>query len=98
MIGDDMESLAAAEAAINTAELRTRAQFLTRAATAHLRMRDVEAACTTAHEALSRAARLQSARLNEHVQACTDELAADGHTTHAADVTERDACLLRTEP
>ncbi|MFD5319196.1 helix-turn-helix domain-containing protein [Streptomyces sp. NPDC127098] len=93
-----IESLTAAEATINPTELRTRAQFLTRAATAHLRMGDIEAACATAHDALSRAEQLLSARLNEHVREFADELATAGHATHASDLTERAATVIRTEP
>ncbi|QNA72047.1 helix-turn-helix transcriptional regulator [Streptomyces sp. So13.3] len=92
-----MESLGAAQAALNPADRRTRALFLTRAATAQVRIGDIEAACATAHEAISHAEHLQSARLKDHLTSLTTELRTAGPNAYAHDVIERAATVSRTE-
>jgi hypothetical protein len=92
-----IESLTAAGTFLNPSDRRTRALFLTRAATAHVRTGDIEAASATAHQALAHAEQLQSKRLNEHLTSFTGELTATGHARHAVDVIERADAVTRTE-
>ncbi|MGW1374736.1 helix-turn-helix domain-containing protein [Streptomyces sp. NPDC002446] len=86
-------SFTQAHDSLNPADQRTRALFLSRAASAHLRQGDVEAGCDTAHRALELAERLQSARLNEHVETMLGDLQAVGDTTYAQELLDRAAAV-----
>lgn len=50
-------------------EVRTRAQFQSRAATAQMRAGDADAGCSTGHEVLSLVDGIRSARLDENLKA-----------------------------
>lgn len=84
-----INSLAQAREALNPADVRTRALFLSRAATAQFREGDIEAGGTTANEAMDLAQHLQSARLNEHVHSMASELSTVSNTPHARELIER---------
>ncbi|MEV3870634.1 hypothetical protein [Streptomyces sp. NPDC049906] len=58
---------AAARNALSPDETRTRAQFLSRAATAQMRAGDVDAGSATGHEVLSLVAGVRSARLDDNL-------------------------------
>nr|WP_241265472.1 helix-turn-helix domain-containing protein [Streptomyces boncukensis] len=89
-------SFAQARAALNPSDLRTRALFLSRAASAFFRQGDLDAGCSTAHEALDLADHLHSTRLNEHIHTMLDELQPAHHTTYAQELQERAAVVTGT--
>lgn len=82
--------------ALNPADHRTRALFLSRAATAHVKQGDVEAGAATAHEALDLAATIQSARLDNHVASMIHGLHQAADSPYARDVVERHAAMPTT--
>ncbi|MFE9407335.1 helix-turn-helix domain-containing protein [Streptomyces sp. NPDC006704] len=82
-------SFTKAHDSLNLSDQRTRGLFLSRAASAHLRQGDAEAGCNAAHRALDLAEQLQSARLNEHVEAMLTDLQTVGNGTHARDLVDR---------
>ncbi|MBB0243597.1 helix-turn-helix domain-containing protein [Streptomyces alkaliphilus] len=84
-----LDSLVRAREAHNPAEARTRALIMSRASIAHIRNGDLEAGCTTAHDALTLAERLRSARLRDHLEDIAEELAPYRDTPPARDLTER---------
>ncbi|MFD4994701.1 helix-turn-helix domain-containing protein [Streptomyces buecherae] len=63
----------AARASLNTDEARTRAQFLSRAATAQRRAGNTDAGCAIGHEVIALAAGIRSARLDDHLQKMLSE-------------------------
>ncbi|MER6447232.1 helix-turn-helix transcriptional regulator [Streptomyces venezuelae] len=98
-LGDPPAAVAgftAARKALNPADQRTNALFLSRAASAFLRQGELEAGCSAAHQALDLAVGLQSARLNEHIDAMVGELAPFGRDPYARDLTDRAALVTRT--
>ncbi|UYB40930.1 helix-turn-helix domain-containing protein [Streptomyces sp. Je 1-4] len=86
-------SFTQAHDSLNPSDQRTRALFLSRAASAHVRQGDAEAGCDTAHRALDLAEQLQSARLNEHVESMLSDLEAVGDATYAQDLLDRGAAV-----
>ncbi|MEU3528990.1 helix-turn-helix transcriptional regulator [Streptomyces sp. NPDC038707] len=62
-------AFASARGGLSRDEVRTRAQFLSRAATAQMRAGDADAGCATGQEVLSLVDGIRSARLDEHLQA-----------------------------
>ncbi|WP_159401607.1 helix-turn-helix domain-containing protein [Streptomyces sp. NRRL F-5053] len=63
----------AARGALNHDDARTRAQFLSRAATAQMRTGDADAGCRTGQEVLALAEGITSSRLDENLQAMLSE-------------------------
>ena len=94
-----VDSLIKATQAVNTTSHRTQAQFLSRAAIAEIKRGELEAACDIGHQAAALAEELQSARLNEHLQSLTTELAPVAHYPQASDLIERVGAITapRTE-
>ncbi|MFD4634842.1 helix-turn-helix domain-containing protein [Streptomyces sp. NPDC058284] len=62
------QAFATARGVLSREEVRTRAQFLSRAATAQMRAGDADAGCLTGQEVLSLVDGIRSARLDEHLQ------------------------------
>ncbi|MFI1649770.1 helix-turn-helix domain-containing protein [Streptomyces avidinii] len=89
-------SFTEARKALNPADQRTNALFLSRAASAYLRKGELEAGCATAHQALDLAEQLQSARLNEHIEAMLGELAPVSRSPYARDLIDRAALVTGT--
>ncbi|WP_031066321.1 hypothetical protein [Streptomyces sp. NRRL WC-3742] len=65
-----------AASTLNPADLRTRALFASRAASAHFLAGDQDGGLAAADSALDLAAHVQSARLNEHLEQTMDHLRA----------------------
>ncbi|MEU7576744.1 helix-turn-helix transcriptional regulator [Streptomyces sp. NPDC041068] len=86
-------SLSKAHDSLNPSDQRTRGLFLARTASAHLRQGDIDAGCGIAHETLDLAEQLQSARLNEHVEAMLSDLQTAGDATYAQELLDRAATL-----
>ncbi|MFE5517325.1 helix-turn-helix domain-containing protein [Streptomyces virginiae] len=61
------EAFAEARDTLAVDDVRTRAQFLSRAATAQMRAGDADGGCTTGHEVLSLVTGVQSARLDDNL-------------------------------
>ena len=98
-LGDPRSAAASftkAREALNPTDHRTRGLFLSRAATAHIEQGDLEAGCTTAHEVLDLAEKLQSARFNNHVTSMIQQLHPVAHSPYAQDVLERRAAMTAT--
>ncbi|MFJ7590283.1 helix-turn-helix domain-containing protein [Streptomyces sp. NPDC097617] len=86
-------SFTEARKALNPADQRTNALFLSRAASAYLRQGELEAGCAMAHHALDLAEQLQSARLNEHIEDMIGELAPARRSPYARELTDRAALV-----
>ncbi|WP_332757690.1 helix-turn-helix transcriptional regulator [Streptomyces sp. MT206] len=86
-------SFTEARKALNPADQRTNALFLSRAASAYLRKGELEAGCATAHQALDLAEQLQSARLNEHIDGMVGELAPVRRSPYARELIDRAALV-----
>ncbi|WP_049714211.1 helix-turn-helix domain-containing protein [Streptomyces caatingaensis] len=93
--GQAIGSFTQAHDALTPSDLRTRALFLSRAATAQIRAGELEAGCATAHEAVALGEHLQSARLHEHLRTVIEELTPVSHTPYARDLLERTAVLTK---
>ncbi|MGW1411871.1 helix-turn-helix domain-containing protein [Streptomyces sp. NPDC002403] len=76
-------------------ETRTRAQFLSRAATAQMRAGDADAGCVTGQEVLTLAGRVRSARLDEHLQSMLDEARQFSGSGPVRDLLGRGLMVLR---
>ncbi|MER5988688.1 helix-turn-helix transcriptional regulator [Streptomyces sp. NPDC001787] len=76
-------------------ETRTRAQFLSRAATAQMRAGDAEAGCATGQEVLTLAGRVRSARLDEQLQSMLSEVRHFGDSAIARDLLDQGRTVLR---
>ncbi|MER6086783.1 helix-turn-helix transcriptional regulator [Streptomyces bluensis] len=98
-LGDPRSAVASftkAREALNPTDHRTRGLFLSRAATAHLNQGDLEAGCSTAHEVLDLAEKLQSGRFNNHVTSMIQQLHTVSHNPYAQEVLERRAAMTAT--
>ncbi|WP_435220749.1 helix-turn-helix domain-containing protein [Streptomyces sp. Tue6028] len=91
--GSAVASFTKAREALNPTDHRTRGLFLSRAATAHIEQGDLEAGCATAHEVLDLAAKLQSARFDNHVTSMIDQLHPVVHSPYAQDLLERHTAM-----
>lgn len=76
-------------------ETRTRAQFLSRAATAQMRAGDADTGCATGQEVLTLAGGVRSARLGEHLQSMLDEARKFSGSRPARDLLDRGRSVLR---
>ena len=93
-----VESFGHAIQADRAGERRTHGLFLSRAAQAHARAGDLDAACATGEEAVAIAETVQSARLREHLRDLSADLRRGGPSTRRSGVgarvlTERIAAL-----
>lgn len=98
-LGDPRSAVASftkAREALNPTDHRTRGLFLSRAATAHVNQGDIEAGCSTAHEVLDLAEKLQSARFDHHVTSMMQHLYSVAHSPYAQEVLERRAAMTAT--
>ncbi|MEW2582913.1 helix-turn-helix domain-containing protein [Streptomyces virginiae] len=89
------ECFAAARGTLGADDVRTRAQFLSRAATAQMRAGDADAGCATGHEVFSLASGVQSARLDENLQAMLAEVRRFGSASAAQELNERGQAVMR---
>lgn len=76
-------------------ETRTTAQFLSRAATAQMRAGDADAGCATAHDVLTLAEGIQSARLDGHLSTMLNEARSYGASSTARDLLDRGESIMR---
>ncbi|MEH6373887.1 helix-turn-helix transcriptional regulator [Streptomyces sp. KLMMK] len=88
------EAFADARGALNPEDTRTRAQFLSRAATAQMRAGDADAGCATGEEVLTLANGIHSARLDEHLHSMLHE-AHRFHTAPAHSLLERGRTAMK---
>ncbi len=76
-------------------ETRTTAQFLSRAATAQMRAGDLDAGCVIAHDVLSLADGIHSARLDDHIRAMLDGIRSYAASPQARELLDRGHDILR---
>jgi transcriptional regulator with XRE-family HTH domain len=88
-------AFAAARGSFAPDEARTRAQFLSRAATAQMRAGDGEAGCATGHEALSLVSGVQSARLDDNLVAMLAEARQLDSVSVALELVERGQSVMQ---
>ncbi|MGW2590308.1 helix-turn-helix domain-containing protein [Streptomyces sp. NPDC001515] len=93
--GRAAEAFAAARDTFAVDEVRTRAQFLSRAATAQMRSGDVEAGSATGHEVLALVTGVSSARLDENLTAMLDEARGHASATSANELLEHGRSVMR---
>ncbi|RKT08234.1 helix-turn-helix protein [Streptomyces sp. 3211.6] len=89
------QAFAAARGELGADDIRTRAQFLSRAATAQMRAGDADAGCATGHEVLSLVTGVQSARLDENLDSMLAELRRFGSAPAAVELHERGLAVMR---
>ncbi|MEV4868597.1 helix-turn-helix domain-containing protein [Streptomyces syringium] len=92
------EAAAAFDAArdtLNKEDARTRAQFLTRAATAQMRAGDADTGCATGQEVLTLVDGIHSARLDEHLHAMLREVSQFGTAAPARALLERGRTVMK---
>ncbi|MEV6404100.1 helix-turn-helix transcriptional regulator [Streptomyces bobili] len=88
------EAFADARNAFSPDEVRTRAQFLSRAATAQMRAGDVDAGSATGHEVLTLVAGVRSARLDDNIAAMLTEARRYSPAAPAQDLLERGQTIM----
>ncbi|MET7685642.1 helix-turn-helix transcriptional regulator [Streptomyces sp. NPDC005423] len=88
-------AFAAARGVLRRDETRTRAQFLSRAATAQMRAGDVDAGCATGQEVLTMVDGIQSARLDEHLRTMLREARQFESAAPVRPLLERGEALLK---
>ncbi|WP_223267764.1 hypothetical protein [Streptosporangium nondiastaticum] len=88
-------SFAEARGALNQDDIRTRAQFLSRAATAQMRAGDVDAGCATGQEVLTLVDGIHSARLDEHLHSMLQEARRYNTTAPARSLLERGRTVIK---
>ncbi|WP_307853673.1 hypothetical protein [Streptomyces tagetis] len=89
------QSFAAARGVLSREETRTTAQFLSRAATAQMRAGDADAGCATAHDVLTLAEGIRSARLDDHLHTMLHETRSYGAPSTARDLLDRGESVMR---
>ncbi|MFC5956792.1 helix-turn-helix domain-containing protein [Streptomyces pratens] len=89
------QSFAAARDVLSRDEIRTTAQFLSRAATAQMRAGDADAGCATAHDVLTLAEGIASARLDDHLRNMLNEARSYGASSPARTLLERGENVMR---
>ncbi|MFF8481863.1 helix-turn-helix domain-containing protein [Streptomyces antibioticus] len=87
-------AFADARNAFSPDEIRTRAQFLSRAATAQMRAGDVDAGSATGHEVLTLVAGVRSARLNDNLVAMLTEARRCSSAAPAQELLERGRTVM----
>lgn len=93
--GQAAEAFADARDALGPNETRTRAQFLSRAATAQMRAGDADAGAATGHEVLTLAAGVRSARLDDNLAAMLSEARRYSSATPAQELLERGQAVMK---
>jgi hypothetical protein len=88
-------AFARARGVLSQEEVRTRAQFLSRAATAQMRAGDADAGCAIGEEVLTMVHGVHSARLNEHLHSMLHEARQFGDTVATRSFIEHGEGLLR---
>ncbi|MFD7550546.1 helix-turn-helix domain-containing protein [Streptomyces sp. NPDC059816] len=88
-------SFAEARNALSPDETRTRAQFLSRAATAQMRAGDVDAGSATGHEVLSLVAGVRSARLDDNLALMLSEAGRYSSVALAQELLEHGQAVLK---
>ncbi|MGW3498608.1 helix-turn-helix domain-containing protein [Streptomyces sp. NPDC001020] len=89
------QAFAAARDVLHRDETRTTAQFLSRAATAQMRAGDADAGCVTAHDVLTLAEGIRSARLDDHLRTMLNETRAYETYAPARNLLERGGSVMR---
>ncbi|QEV10023.1 helix-turn-helix domain-containing protein [Streptomyces hirsutus] len=89
------QSFATARDVLSRDETRTTAQFLSRAATAQMRAGDADAGCATAHDVLTLAEGIQSARLDDHLHTMLNEARSYGASSTALELLDRGESVMR---
>ncbi|MEV7034184.1 hypothetical protein AB0N99_28670 [Streptomyces sp. NPDC093272] len=88
------QAFADARDAFSPDEIRTRAQFLSRAATAQIRAGDVDAGSATGHEVLGLVSGVRSARLDDNLDMMLAEARSYSSTAPARDLLERGQAVM----
>ncbi|MFE6272285.1 helix-turn-helix domain-containing protein [Streptomyces goshikiensis] len=89
------EEFAEARGTLGADDLRTRAQFLSRTATAQMRAGDAEAGCATGHEVLTLARGVQSARLDDNLAAMLSEVRRFRTAAPARELIDRGRTVMK---
>lgn len=93
--GEAAKAFAAARGELGADDIRTRAQFLSRAATAQMRAGDADAGCATGHEVLTLVTGVQSAHLDENLDSMLAELRRFGSAPAAVELHERGLAVMK---
>ncbi|MEU3355165.1 helix-turn-helix transcriptional regulator [Streptomyces sp. NPDC037389] len=88
------EAFGAARGTLNRDDIRTRAQFLSRAAMAHMHAGDADTGCATGHEVLTLVSGIRSARLDEHLHSMLHEAQRFASTPPARALLERGRTVM----
>ncbi|WP_029387851.1 helix-turn-helix domain-containing protein [Streptomyces leeuwenhoekii] len=88
------EAFADARNAFSTDEIRTRAQFLSRAATAQMRAGDIDAGSVIGHEVLALVAGVRSARLDDNLATMLTEARRYSSAAPARELLERGQTVM----
>ncbi|MEU5425912.1 hypothetical protein AB0H73_09925 [Streptomyces olivoreticuli] len=88
-------AFAAARGTLNRDDIRTRAQFLSRAATAQMRAGEADAGCATGQDVLTLVDGIRSARLDEHLRAMLQEAHRFEPTPPARALLERGRTVMK---
>ncbi|MFK0016984.1 helix-turn-helix domain-containing protein [Streptomyces sp. NPDC091027] len=88
-------AFAAARGSLGSDDIRTRAQFLARAATAQMRAGDADAGCAVGHEVLALASGVRSARLDDNIAAMLAEAGRFGSASAAVELREHGRSVAR---
>ncbi|MFM9462774.1 helix-turn-helix domain-containing protein [Streptomyces scabiei] len=88
-------AFATARGVLSREETRTRAQFLSRAATAQMRAGDADAGCATGQEVLTMVDGIQSARLDEHLRSMLREARQFTNAAPVRPLLDRGEALLK---
>lgn len=88
------EAFAGARNAFSPDEIRTRAQFLSRAATAQMRAGDVDAGSATGHEVLTLVDGVRSARLDDNLAAMLAEARRYSSAAPALELLDRGRAIM----
>ncbi|MEU2874156.1 helix-turn-helix transcriptional regulator [Streptomyces olivoreticuli] len=88
-------AFAAARGSLNEEDTRTRAQFLSRSATAQMRAGDADAGCATGQEVLTLVKDIHSARLDEHLHSMLQEAHRFDTTSPARSLLERGQTIMK---
>ncbi|MGW6454337.1 helix-turn-helix domain-containing protein [Streptomyces sp. NPDC055078] len=88
-------AFAEARGVLSRHEIRTHAQFLSRAATAQMRAGDTDAGCATGQDVLTLVGGVRSARLDDHLQTMLDEAQSLGSSGAVRGLLDRGRAVLR---
>ncbi|MGW2127413.1 hypothetical protein ACWCYH_02160, partial [Streptomyces coelicoflavus] len=92
--GQAAEAFADARNAFSTDEIRTRAQFLSRAATAQMRAGDIDSGSAIGHEVLALVVGVRSARLDDNLATMLTEARRYSSTAPARELLERGQTVM----